>query len=96
LTSGSRGAMVRRPPQQPKEKMGTKRLLLAIMKRIRIKKEKIMKARRMEKMMKMMKMTMITMNMMTTMMTFTMTITTMTTTVESCCPFLTLHSDEFS
>jgi hypothetical protein len=92
LKSGSRGVIIRKLPLQAL-KMGTNRLLLTKMKRIRMRKEMTRIPRRMEKMTIMMKMTTITTTMMTTMMTFTMTTITM---VASCCPFLKFHSDEFS
>jgi len=83
--------MRRLPPEQAK--MGTNRLLLTKMKRIRMRKEMTRIPRRMVKTTIMMKMTTITTTMMTTMMTSIMTTITM---VASCCPFLKFHSDEFS
>ena len=92
MTSGSRGVIIKRLPLK-EVKMGTNRLLLPKMKRIRMRKEMTRMPRRMEKMTIIMKMTTITMTMTITTMTFTMTTTTM---VASCCPFLRFHSDEFS
>ena len=92
MTSGSKGVIIKRQPET-KAKMGTKKLLIPKMKRIRMIKEMTRIARRMERMMTMMMMMTMTMTMMTTMMTFTTTTITM---VESCCPFHRFHSDEFS